>query len=138
MIRKPGKKFVGDGSDIQRICPGGFIKTGWTSEQLNYYSLRLRMKKNPAITVLLVILVASALCSVAFCLLYINSARQLRDLQRSAAMAQNYRNLILSLGNDALEYSKKNAAIDPLLEAAGFKPKAGSAAATATNKPASK
>ena len=96
------------------------------------------MNKNPAITVLLVILIASALCSVAFCCLYIGSTMKLRDLQRSAAMAQNNSNLLLSIGKEDLEYSKKNPAIDPLLEAAGFKPKTGPAAATATNKPASK
>ena len=94
------------------------------------------MNKSPATTILLFILVASALCSVAFCLLYTSSSRQLRDLQRTAAMAQNNRNLILALGSETLEYSKKNPAIDPILEAAGFKQKAASAAAT--NKPASK
>ena len=56
----------------------------------------------------------------------------LRDLQRSAANAQAYRNLFVSLVNDTLEYSKKNSAIDPILVAAGFKP------GSATNKPAGK
>jgi len=42
---------------------------------------------------------------------------------------------IEALLNDALEYSKKNPAIDPLLEAAGIKPKSGAAI---TNKPGSK
>ena len=94
------------------------------------------MNKSPATTILLFILVASSLCSVAFCLLYISSSRQLRDLQRIAAAAQNNRNLVLALGGEALEYSKKNPAIDPILEATGFKQKAGSA--NPTNKPASK
>jgi hypothetical protein len=69
---------------------------------------------------LLVILVASTLCSVAFCGLWINRAMRLRDLQRGAAVAQNNRNLFMSLATETLEYSKKHPAINPILESAGF------------------
>jgi hypothetical protein len=88
------------------------------------------MKKSPTTTILMVILVASALCSVLFCGLYVNNAMRLRDLQRSAAIAQNNRNLLISLANDTLEYSKRNSAVDPILEAAGFKPKTAAAPTT--------
>ena len=81
------------------------------------------MKKSQSTAILLAILVFSALCSVGFCGLYINSALRLRDLQRSAAAAQNSKNLVISLANDTLEYSKRNPAVEPILEAAGFKPK---------------
>jgi hypothetical protein len=94
------------------------------------------MKKSPATTFLLVLLVASSLVSVLFCGLYIRNAMRLRDLQRSSSSAQAYRNLFVSLVNDTLEYSKKDPAIDPLLEASGFKPKTGVPAVT--NKPAGK
>ena len=90
------------------------------------------MKKSQATTVLMFILVASALCSVLFCGLYIHYALRLRDLQRSMSNAQAYRSLFVQLVNDTVEYSKKNAAIDPILEGAGIKPTA------ATNKPAGK
>ncbi len=93
------------------------------------------MNRNPATTALLVILVVSALCSVAFCGLYVRDAMRLRDLQRNTANIQMYRNSMLALINDTLEYSKKNPSIDPILEAAGFKPKAG---APQTPKPGSK
>ncbi len=93
------------------------------------------MNKNPATTTLLVILVVSALCSVAFCGLYVRDAMRLRDLQRSTANVQLYRNNLLTLINETLEYSKKNPTIDPILEAAGIKPKTG---APQTPKPASK
>lgn len=89
-----------------------------------YYSLRLNMKRSPASTALLVILVISALCSVAFCGMYVRDAMRLRDLQRNTANIQQYRNAMVSLINDTLEYSKRNPAVDPILEAAGFKPKA--------------
>lgn len=85
------------------------------------------MNRNPATTALLVILVVSALCSVAFCGLYVRDAMRLRDLQRSTANVQMYRNTVVALINDTLEYSKKNPSVDPILEAAGFKQKAGPA-----------
>lgn len=92
------------------------------------------MKKSPATTFLLVLLVASSLASVVFCGLYITYAMRLRDLQRSMSNAQAYRSLFISLVNDTLEYSKKDSAIDPILVAEGFKlPKP-----NATNKPAGK
>jgi hypothetical protein len=93
------------------------------------------MNRNPATTALLVILVVSALCSVAFCGLYVRDAMRLRDLQRSTASVQVYRNTVLAVINDTLEYSKTNPSIDPILEAAGFKQKAG---APQTPKPGSK
>jgi hypothetical protein len=95
------------------------------------------MSKSPGTTILLVILVASALASIAFCGLYIRSARQLREVQRKVAAVQSDRMLILSLGKDVMEYSKKNPAINPLLQATGFMPGAVPAPAT-NNHPAGK
>lgn len=112
--------------------PQVVIKTSWTTCAINYYSLRLFMNRSPATTGLLVILVVSALCSVAFCGLYVRDAMRLRDLQRSTANVQMYRNSMLALINETLEYSKKNPSVDPILEAAGFKQKPGAAAAPKT------
>jgi hypothetical protein len=64
--------------------------------------------------------------------MYIRYAMRLRDLQRSYSNAQAYRSLFVQLINDTMEYSKKNPAIDPILEGAGFKPPG------TTNKPAGK
>ena len=108
-----------------RAVVAELIKTSWTTGSMNYYSLRLSMNRSPATTALLVILVVSALCSVACCGLYVRDAMRLRDLQRSTANLQAYRNTVLSVINDTLEYSKKNAAVDPILEGAGFKQKPG-------------
>ncbi len=88
------------------------------------------MNKSPAFTFLLVVLVISSLASVLFCGLYIRSAMRLRDVQRSAANAQAYANLFMSLVNDTMEYSKKDPSVDPILESVGFKPPA----AAITNK----
>ena len=87
------------------------------------------MNKSPGTTILLVILVASALTSLIFCGLYIYRSRQLREVKSIVAAAQNDRFLILALGKDVLEYSKQNPAIDPLLQSAGFKARAAAAPA---------
>jgi hypothetical protein len=89
------------------------------------------MKKSSATTFLFVILLSSSLASVLFCGLYIRNAIHLRDMQRNMASAQTYRALFGALINDTMEYSKKNAAIDPILEAAGFKAPKTAPAATA-------
>ena len=93
------------------------------------------MNKSPAATVLLIVLVISALLSVLFCGLYIHTALNLRSVQRGMATVQAYRNGFISLINDTVEYSKRNPAVDPILEGAGFKPRA---SAATPGKPAGK
>ena len=84
------------------------------------------MKNSPLTTLLLALLTASALLSVALCWLYIGRGRELRNLQGLVGRIQNNRQLAQNLAAEGLEYSKKNPAIDPLLEAAGVKQKPGS------------
>lgn len=79
------------------------------------------MKKSPAATVLLTILVASSLLSLLFCYLYIKTAREVRDLQRNMSGPQAYRAAFGSLMKDVMDYSDKDPSINPILEAAGFK-----------------
>ena len=59
-----------------------------------------------------------------------------RETQRIAANLQNSRAVFMSFLNETLEYSKRNPAVDPILEGAGLKPKAG--VATSPTKPAGK
>jgi len=112
------------------------IKWDWTSGGPNHYSFADFMNKSPASTFLLVVLLISSLASVLFCGLYIRSAIRLRDVQRSVANVQAYRNLFAQLINDTMEYRKKNQAVDPILEAAGINPTGGNSATT--NKPPGK
>ena len=86
---------------------------------------------------LLAALLISALASVGFCCAYIFKAREVRGLQSQIAGIQNNRSFIAAVANDALEYSKKNPAIDPILEAAGIKPSKSSASGS-TNRAAAK
>ena len=94
------------------------------------------MKNNPLTTVLLGVLTVSTLLSVGFCWRYISNTRELRSLQTQANLINNNRTMITALANDTVEYSKKNPAIDPILESVNLKP--GKSAPTATNKPATK
>ena len=96
------------------------------------------MKNNPLTTVLLGVLTVSALLSVGFCWRYVSNTRELRTLQTQASLINNNRTMINSLANDAVEYSKKNPAIDPILESVGLKPSKSAPAATTTTKPATK
>jgi hypothetical protein len=80
------------------------------------------MTKSPLITVLLAALLISALASIGFCWAYIGQAMELRGLQYQIANVQNNRAFVAQLANAALEYGKRNADIEPILEAAG-KPK---------------
>jgi hypothetical protein len=80
------------------------------------------MKNNPLNTILLGVLTLSALFSVVLCWLYISNTRELRSLQAQANIINNNRTVMTALANDTMEYSKKNPAIDPILESVGLKP----------------
>ena len=94
------------------------------------------MRNSSSTTVLLGLLVISALLSIGLFWLVIAKERELRDLRTGAAQVNYWRTLIPALANDAVEYSKKNPAIDPILEAAGVKPP--KTAAVPTAKPGTK
>jgi len=94
------------------------------------------MKNSPLTTFLLSILALSAVLSVIFCLLYVSSTRELRSLQAQVTAINNRNGAMSALVNETMEYSKRNPAIDPILEATGFKPPKTPPAAT--NKPAGK
>jgi hypothetical protein len=92
------------------------------------------MKNNSLTTVLLWLVAISAVASILFFWLFISNARQLRTLQAQVGAINANRPIITGLANDAVEYSKKNPAIEPLLESVGIKARNGSV----TNKPAGK
>ena len=80
------------------------------------------MKNNQLTTILLGLLTLSALASVVLCWLYISNTRQLRGIQAQVAAINNRNVAVQSLANEAMEYSKRNPAIDPLLVSVGLKP----------------
>jgi len=91
--------------------------------------------KSPLTIFLLAILALSAVLSAFFCARYISSTRQLRLIQGQMNFINSRTTSITALANDALEYSKRNSAIDPILEATGLKP---SKTSVPTNKPAAR
>ena len=89
--------------------------------------------KSPFTTFLLAVLALSAVLSVIFCALYVSNTRQLRLLQGQMTLINGRTSSITALANEALEYSKRNSAIDPILEATGLK--GSKTSTTTTNKP---
>jgi hypothetical protein len=93
------------------------------------------MKNSPFNAIFLAAVLVSSLWSVYLCYTFISRARELRELQARANVF-NYKQAVLqAMVNDAIEYGKKNPAIDPLLESLGVKQRANS---SVTNKPAGK
>jgi len=92
------------------------------------------MRNNPLITGLLV--VDCFLAFAVFVLAVANQmhARQMRNLGGQIYVDQGYQNRVTALVGEALEYSKKNSAIDPVLQSIGAKPP--NAPAPANPKPA--
>jgi hypothetical protein len=80
------------------------------------------MNKSPLTTFLLAVLLISALGSVGLCYLCTRNAIRLVEMQQEVAFAQSRNAFIASLIKDSVEYSSKDPAINPILEAAGIQP----------------
>ncbi len=74
------------------------------------------MKNSPLTTVLLVGLTVCALVSLFCTWQWIGFATEARRLQAQANGIQMHRAAVMALANDAIEYSKSNHAIDPILD----------------------
>jgi hypothetical protein len=66
--------------------------------------------------VLVGILFACALFTAWISVRYFFSVREAQGLQAQAIFINNTRNAVQGLANDAVEYSKRNSAIDPILQ----------------------
>jgi hypothetical protein len=75
------------------------------------------MNKNPLTTVVLVLLTASALASVALCWGYVSDARQLPAARAQVTMVNRNLTFINALANEVNTFSIDNPGIKPLLEA---------------------
>ena len=80
--------------------------------------------RNNVLTQLLVGLVAlSVLATSGLAFYYVRSVQKLNRLQLQSAVINRNRGLVNSLATETLEYSKRNPAIDPVLQSVGIKPK---------------
>lgn len=78
------------------------------------------MNKSPLTTILTAALGLSAFASLILCYLNIQYIHQARAMRQQVMKITVERNLVLALGNDVVEYSKKNPAILPVLQSAGI------------------
>jgi len=67
---------------------------------------------------------------------YFFRTKEMRSLQTKVGSFQNRQVIVNSLVSDVMEYSKRNPAIDPVLESIGLKPT--KSASTGATKPATK
>ncbi len=93
------------------------------------------MKSNPLTAILLGVLIVTTLASVVLCGAYVRYSHELRSMHFLVNRITYNRALAQAVAKDALKYSEKNPAIDPILESVGAKP---ARSAATTNKPAAK
>jgi len=93
------------------------------------------MKNSPLTAFLVAALAVSALLSVVFCAFYISSTREKRRWEGQVEAIKNRNKAVTRLANEALEYSKHDTNIDPILVWANLKAKS---PASSSNKASSK
>jgi len=93
------------------------------------------MKNSPLTAFLVAVLAVSALLSVVFCAFYISSTREKRRWEGQVEAIKNRNNAVTRLATEALEYSKRDTNIDPILVWANLKAKS---TASSSNKANSK
>jgi hypothetical protein len=94
------------------------------------------MKNSPLPPLMVGVLLLIGLLTALFTIRYYFSLKELQRLQIEYARMTQRRNMIQSLANEAVEYSKSNSAIDPILFEFELKPKPGAAATPAQPKAA--
>lgn len=88
----------------------------------------VRMQNNALTQLLVGLVVLSVLASSGLAFYYVRSVQALNRLQLQTAVINRNRSLVNALAADTVEYSKRNPAIDPLLQSVGMKPRPAGAA----------
>ena len=91
------------------------------------------MKDSPLTSILIGVVAFFTLAVAMLAWLNVRNTKEIQALRAQEARVNYDHMLVNALATDAVEYGKKNPAINPLLESIGVKLKAG-----VTNKPASK
>jgi len=91
------------------------------------------MNRDTLASILVGLLCASALLSVWLSVRWFFSVRELQQLQVHAAQVNNSRAAAQSLANEALAYSRKNPAMETLLQEFNLRQKEGSTNQTPAN-----
>jgi len=74
------------------------------------------MRKNSLVAALVGVLFACGLVTAGMSSRYFFCLKRLQEIRAQALLVNNVRGAALALANDAMEYSKRNAAILPLLQ----------------------
>ena len=82
------------------------------------------MKTNGTTTIINWALAVAVVALAIFAVQYFFKTREVRNLQSKIVEYQNKQQFLNNLIAECVEYSKRNAAIDPILEANNIKPKA--------------
>lgn len=93
------------------------------------------IQKSPLTVILLVVLLVNVLATAVLSIGYVWQMREAQRLQMQINGINQARNLIQALANESVEYSKRNAGIDPVLQSVGLKPQKPVATAPATKPP---
>jgi hypothetical protein len=96
------------------------------------------MKNNQLIGMLLAILFITTGVAGWLCIKYTSTVRARRQIAPELAFIHNEEGVINALAADAVEYSKKNPGISPILKAFNLLPPGGTAPAPAGTKPATR
>lgn len=80
------------------------------------------MKSNPVTSLLMAVLFVNAVFTALMTFNYVRSMRTLQTLQGQRAVMTRELNIFNALVNDTLEYSKRNPAVEPILQNLGLKP----------------
>ena len=87
------------------------------------------MKNSPLAPLLAGVLLLIGLMTALLTVRYYFSVKEAQKLQLEYSRIMTKRNAIQALANDAVEYSKNNPAIDPILQEFELKPRTGAAPA---------
>lgn len=93
------------------------------------------MKDNPLGSLLVGLVCISVVATAFMAFTYVRTMRKVQQLQVHSAVINRNRALIQSMANDAVEYSRRNPAIDPILQAVGLKPRTNTNPPPAGTKP---
>ena len=91
------------------------------------------MRSNPITNLLVGLVALTVLATAGLTIYYVRLVQKLNVLQLQNAVINRNRTLATSLVNDAIEYSKRNPALEPVLQSIGIKTKAGVTTAPGVN-----
>lgn len=92
------------------------------------------MKSNPVTSLLMAVLFVNAVFTALMTFNYVRSMRAMQTLQVQRGVMTRELNIFNALVNDTLEYSKRNPAVEPVLQSLGLKPNQKTAPAQPTGK----